>query len=454
MAETKFSRRWHAEWVGVVVLFLFVLLFLLFAPHLTSMDERWVSRRGVEVGLESESCYDLYGLDTVSHSRETVMIPEGALLGTLFQTYGVSAELLDDAVNSLDSVFPVRRIRAGNPLHFYYALDDSLASYCVYRHSAEDYVLLDFISGDGVLARVGSLPFERELSACRVRIESSLWNAFSGAGVRPDLALTLSEIFAWTVDFFGLQRDDVFEVLYYRNMIGGNEVGVGPVVVAHYISGGDTVDAYSFAQDSVMCYWDSDGNSIRKAFLKAPLNFTRISSGFSYARRHPILKVVRPHTGVDYAAPAGTPVVALGDGVVVAREYQRGGGNVVKIRHNSLYTTGYLHLSSFGSGIRPGVRVVQGQVIGYVGSTGLSTGPHLDFRVWRGGVPVNPLRLESPSLEPVDSVDLPRFMDSVRYQDSLLYAYLGPNLVAGGAGICVDESEGSGEGLDGIRSVR
>ena len=140
---------------------------------------------------------------------------------------------------------------------------------------------------------------------------------------------------------------------------------------------------------------------MKKAFLKAPLRFTRISSGFSYHRKHPVTGRVKAHTGVDYAAPTGTPVMSIGDGTVISKGWGGGGGNTVKIRHNSVYTTAYLHLSRYASGLKVGDRVRQGDIIGYVGATGVATGPHLDFRVWKGGSPINPLKMESPSAEPI-----------------------------------------------------
>ena len=159
-------------------------------------------------------------------------------------------------------------------------------------------------------------------------------------------------------------------------------------------------------------YWNEKGESMRKAFLKAPLKYNRISSGFSYHRRHPITRRVQPHTGVDYAAPKGTPVVSIGDGVVLERSYKGAGGNTVKIRHNSVYTTAYLHLSKYGPGIKVGSRVKQGQVIGYVGSTGRSTGPHLDFRVWKNGTPINPLKMDSPPALPIPKDQMPQFEEA------------------------------------------
>ena len=159
---------------------------------------------------------------------------------------------------------------------------------------------------------------------------------------------------------------------------------------------------------------------MRKAFLKAPLHFSRISSGFSYHRRHPITKKVQPHLAVDYAAPKGTPVMAIGDGTVISAGYSGAAGNMVKIRHNSVYTSAYLHLSGYAKGIRAGERVSQGQVIGYVGSTGRSTGPHLDFRVWKNGSPINPLTMESPSVEPIRSENLPALDSLNRHYQQLL----------------------------------
>jgi murein DD-endopeptidase MepM/ murein hydrolase activator NlpD len=176
--------------------------------------------------------------------------------------------------------------------------------------------------------------------------------------------------------------------------------------------------AFRFTQNDEESYFDDKGKSLKKAFLKAPLKFSRISSVFSFSRFHPVLKIYRPHFGVDYAAPTGTPVVSIGDGTVIAKAYQpAGGGNYLKIKHNSLYTTSYMHLSGFGPGISQGVRVRQGQVIGYVGATGLASGPHLDFRVFMGGSPVDPLKVKAPPTEPVSE----KYMASyTTHRDSMM----------------------------------
>ncbi|HOR12212.1 MAG TPA: M23 family metallopeptidase, partial [Bacteroidales bacterium] len=182
---------------------------------------------------------------------------------------------------------------------------------------------------------------------------------------------------------------------------------------ASFIRAGRTQNAFRYLQDSVPGYWDQDGVNLQRAFLKAPLKFSRISSGFSYARRHPITRIVRPHTGTDYAAPAGTPVMSIGEGKVIERTYTRAGGNTVRIKHNSVYTTAYLHLSRFASGLTVGKHVAQGETIGYVGSTGSSTGPHLDFRVWRNGKPINPLTMESPPADPIHASDIKSFKEHI-----------------------------------------
>ena len=230
------------------------------------------------------------------------------------------------------------------------------------------------------------------------------------AGVSPELIISLSDIYAWTVDFFGLQKGDRFRVLYEEKLCDGEVVAVDTVRYAIFSHNGQDLPSIMYDQkDGGNIYWNEKGESMRKAFLKAPLKFSRISSGFSYARKHPVTRRVQPHTGVDYAAPKGTPVMTIGDGVITSMKYEGAGGNTIRIRHNSVYSTAYLHLSGYAKGLKTGQRVRQGQVIGYVGSTGRSTGPHLDFRVWKNGSPINPLKMQSPPAEPIKEGNKPAF---------------------------------------------
>lgn len=363
-----------------------------------------------------------YGIPCAEYTIDTVRLPSNMLLENFLRSQHVSEKYLRGLGFRIDSVFAVKRFRAGRPTYFFRAKDSS-ALYWVYTHTPQVYLLLA-MQGDSIHVRRDSLPVRMQTVISHAKIKSSLWNAMRESGAQPELALHLSDLFAWSVDFFGLATGDEFITVYEKKFVFEQEIGLGRIFTAYYIHEGDTLKGYGFAQDSSWSYWDAAGNSLRRAFLKAPLSFTRISSKFSYARMHPILKIVRAHTGVDYAAPMGTPVMALGDGTVIGKGYEKGGGNFVKIRHNGVYTTGYLHLSKFAPGLRVGSRVRQGEVIGNVGMTGYATGPHLDFRVWKNGTPVDPLKLDSPSDTPIKEEFRTSYNTAMRRQDSVLRALL------------------------------
>jgi murein DD-endopeptidase MepM/ murein hydrolase activator NlpD len=225
----------------------------------------------------------------------------------------------------------------------------------------------------------------------------------------PNLAMELAEIYQWTIDFYAIQKGDEFKAIYEELYIGNESIGLGKILSAWFKHDGKDIYAYRFVQDSTADYFDDQAASLRRSFLKAPLKFSRISSKFSNSRFHPVLRIRRPHHGVDYAAPRGTPVHAIGNGTVIAASFAGGAGRLIKIRHNSTYTTSYMHLMGFASGVHSGAHVSQGQVIGFVGSSGLSTGPHLDFRFYRNGTAVDPLKVESPPAQPVKSHYRPAF---------------------------------------------
>jgi murein DD-endopeptidase MepM/ murein hydrolase activator NlpD len=234
-------------------------------------------------------------------------------------------------------------------------------------------------------------------------LESSLWEAFTGMGEDPQIALKLADVFAWEIDFVTDPRvGDSFIMIFEELYCEGRKIGVGDVIGARYVNQDEEHLAFGFPdEDGKMQHYDYDGNSVKRVFLKSPLNYRRISSYFSNRRFHPILKIYRPHHGIDYAAPTGTPVVTIGDGRVVSAGWNGGFGNYVEIRHNHVYSSCYGHLSRYGKGVKKGARVRQGQVVGYVGSTGLATGPHLDFRVKKYGSYVNPLTIDYPRGEPI-----------------------------------------------------
>lgn len=342
----------------------------------------------------------LFGIDIDSLDIIQDYIKPNEHLSLILNKYNISTRQQVLINNLKASEFDVRKMQSKKPYTLMLS-SDSLKSlrYFVYQPNLIDYTILDFTEDLKVRHERNKVDTLQQLLISQ--INSSLYNAVVQEGSSPLLVNALSDIYAWVIDFFGLQKGDAFKVHYETYEVNGVFAGLGKIHSAHFIHMGKDFYAVRYDQGEGGEYFDEYGNSLRKAFLKAPLQFSRISSRFSNARKHPVLKITRPHHGVDYAAPVGTPVMTVGDGTVTERKYSGGAGNMVTIRHNSVYTTSYLHLSKFGDGIKVGAHVKQGQVIGYVGSTGLSTGPHLDFRFYMNGRPVDPLKVEPPSAEPV-----------------------------------------------------
>ena len=357
-----------------------------------------------------------YGIivDSLEVIRDNVKRNE--FLADILLRYDVDYNLIDQIARSPGEVFNVKKIRAGYPYIVIRSLDSLQSTYYfIYEQSATEYVVLDL--RDTLNIYKGEKELERRLTFSSGTISSSLWNTMVDNGIDPNLANEMSEIYAWTIDFFGIQKGDNFRVIFEEFYVEDEYIGLGKVLAANFNHIGHDYYACFFEQDSCGDYYDDEGGSMRRTFLKAPLRYRRISSGFSYSRMHPVLKYRRPHLGVDYAAPTGTPVLAVGDGVVTFAAYTKQGGNTVKIKHNGTYSTAYCHFSGYSKGIKQGVHVKQGQVIGYVGSTGLSTGPHLDFRFYRNGKALDPLKVKSPPAKPVDSA----YFDIYRiYCDSLV----------------------------------
>jgi murein DD-endopeptidase MepM/ murein hydrolase activator NlpD len=296
-------------------------------------------------------------------------------------------------------------------MHYYtFTTQDSVANihYIAFAKSQVDYAIID-LTKDSIHAYEFNKPITIKRHYTEGTISSSLWNVIKSQGADPLLAIKIADVYAWQIDFFDVKEGDAFRVLYDVAYIDDTTaLNISSIQGAIFTHQGKEFTAIPFTQDSVFEYFDPEGKSLRKAFLKAPLDFFRITSRFSNARFHPILKRYRAHHGVDYAAPVGTPVKSIGAGTVIAKGYMGGGGNTIKVKHNSVYTTTYMHLSKYAKGIQVGSHVQQGEIIGYVGSTGLSTGPHLDFRVHKNGQPINPLQMEAPPSLPVK----PELIDS------------------------------------------
>ena len=355
----------------------------------------------------------LYGIDAANDRTETGEVGSGETMGKILNGFGIPAYTVDRLDKASKEIFPLRNIRAG---HKYTAFihEDSLYAphldYLAYELSATDYVVFGFHDNDSVSVRRDCKEYTLRRTKKSAVINSSLWGAIMEQDLPYALAAELEDIYQWTVDFFGIQKGDSFTVIYDERFIDDSvSVGIGRVWGAKFSQGGKEYYAIPFRQNGKIQYWEADGASLRKQMLKAPLKYSRISSKFTYARKHPIYKVYRPHTGVDYAAPKGTPVHAVADGTVIFKGWGGGGGNTLKIKHPGGLQTGYLHLSGYAKGITKGSRVSQGQLIGYVGSTGASTGPHLDYRVWKNGTPIDPLKIPQEPAEPISKENRPLF---------------------------------------------
>jgi murein DD-endopeptidase MepM/ murein hydrolase activator NlpD len=350
----------------------------------------------------------IFGLPEDSFNIIRDRIRANSFLSEILGKLGVSAVQTEQLLNNSKGIFNVKEMRAGNNFTALTTKDSTAKlKYFIYESDPTLYYIFHF--NDSLHITPFRVNTRQEIKHATLVIETSLWDALVGKGLNPELAVDLSDIYAWTVDFFGLQKGDSFRFIYEENFIDEKSISTGRILAAQFISPEKSIYAIPMIQDGKESYYDSTGNSLRKEFLKAPLHFSRIASGFSSARMHPILRIVRPHYGVDYAAPSGTPVYSIGDGTVISAVTETESGRIVRIRHNSVYTTAYMHLSGFAKGIAGGVKVKQGEVIGYVGMTGLATGPHLDFRFYKNGYAVDPLRVEAPPVEPVKQENIEKF---------------------------------------------
>jgi len=359
----------------------------------------------------------IYGFFIEDFLVDSLTVKSGETFSTLMNRLGMSNTDAYNLATICDTVFDVRRIRSGNTLEAYYRADSlHTLEYVVYHHNIVKSSV--FHCTDSLYATNVEKPVIKERRYADVTITESLWNDMIKAGASPLLISELADIYQWSVNFFALQKDDRFRMIYTQTVCEGEVFQVDTVNFCIFSSGNHKVSAMRFDIGKGVTYWGDGGESLKRMFLKAPLKYNRVSSRFSYARKHPVTGVVKPHTAVDYAAPKGTPVYSIGEGRVSLCGWDSsGGGNRVRIKHPQNYESCYMHLSGFAKGIRAGSSVHQGQLIGYVGATGTATGPHLDFRIWHKGKPIDPLKLDSPSAEPLDKKYMNVFQ--ARYDDYL-----------------------------------
>lgn len=355
----------------------------------------------------------IYGIDQRSYQVKKGKVQRNEYLAEILRDYGVPYPKIHELVQKSQDVFDVSRIRQGN---FYCVFNEqdttNQCDYFVYEIDPVNYVVFEF--RDTVQVYKGKKSVKTKERTASGIIDHSLYMTLDEQGLSPLLANKMAEIFAWTVDFYRIKENDRFKVIYNEKFVDGKSIGIGNIKAAYFNHYDEAFYAFPFEQDGDREFYNKQGENLRKQFLKAPLDFKRISSRYTRKRYHPVLKEYREHLGTDYAASPGTPIKATANGTIIAARYGKYNGNFVKIRHNSVYSTQYLHMSGIKNGINKGTQVSQGDVIGYVGSTGLATGPHLCYRFWKNGNQVDPYEQDFPSAEPVKQQNMDAFKASIQ----------------------------------------
>jgi len=356
-----------------------------------------------EAHLEAEALAEApeathFGIPLGSYAIEDHTVGRNEFLSTILQRYQIELPTIQAVAEKSSGVFDVRRISVGNP-YSVFINQAGKADFFVYQPNAVDYIVYDL--RDSIRVYAGQKEVERRIEQVAGVIDGSLYMTLQDQGASTDLAAQLAEIYGWAINFYRINKGDWFKIMYERTYVEGEPVGTGRISSAIFSHNGKEYQAHYFEGDDEEKggYYDENGKSLRRSFLRAPVKYTRISSQYTMRRLHPVQRVWRAHLGTDFAAPHGTPIIATGDGVVVESAYGSGNGNYVKIKHDDVYSTQYLHMSK--RAVKKGQRVVQGEVIGYVGSTGLATGPHVCYRFWKNGKQVDAMAQVFPPSTPI-----------------------------------------------------
>ena len=345
---------------------------------------------------------NIHGFSEKDYEFDSSFVNSGESFGEILQRMDISYSSINKLSTTYKDVYDIRRIYPGDKYYTLRTKDSLKSAKLIYQHSPTELVVMNFI--DSVSLYVVNKPITIKLKESAGVIKYSLWESFIKNNLTPALVSNVANLYAWTIDFFDIQNDDYYKIIYEAKYVDGQFIGVGKIKAMLFNHKGKDMYAFRYAspEDKVEHYYDENGESMQRALLSAPLEYVRISSKFSHRRLHPIKKIYRPHFGVDYAAPTGTEVVTTGDGKVIFAGWSPGAGYMIKIKHTfGNVVTKYLHLSKFQKGIKKGVFVEQGEKIAEVGSTGLSTGPHLDYRVYINNKPVDPLKMDIPSKDPI-----------------------------------------------------
>lgn len=348
-------------------------------------------------------------------------VAEGDLPAELFAECGHfdGNDTLDILASAAD-VFDLSMLRIGRELRFRFRDGDDIAYRMEYDRDTETQIIVER-DGDGFVTREEPITYATMEEVVRGTIDRFLYADALDAGLSEATIIEMADALAFDIDFMtDIRQGDEFSAIYEHRTLDGKEAPDGPLLAARFVNDGKEYSAYRFEHDGRAGYYDAEGRALERQFLKAPLSYRRITSGFTGARLHPITKTVTAHYQIDYAAPVGTPVVASAHGTVSSAGWEGGWGNMIRLRHDNGYTTHYGHLSGFAKGIRSGTRVERGEVIGFVGSTGWSTGPHLDYGIKKDGVPVNPLNLDLPKGTPLEGDSMDAFHKARARYDSLL----------------------------------
>ncbi len=336
------------------------------------------------------------GIAMDGYDLKTGVVKPGQTLTQLLNPHGISKTYIFKAAKTAETVFDVRRIKAGNSYALIYDPDNNdRIKYFIYYPSLENYVV--FALDTPIQVYKGRKKVEIKTRTICGTITSNLWNSATQSGMTQDLIYAMGDIFASTVDFRHFHKGDQFMVTFEERFIQGKCIGTGNIKAVRLTCCNQTFQAFAFEDNGVTGFYDEEGNSLEKSFLKCPLKYSRISSKFSNRRLHPIKQKYISHPGIDYAAPRGTPVRSLGDGIITFMGYSKSAGNYIKVRHAGFGTSEYMHLSKFYARLQKNQKVKKGQVIGYVGSTGYATGPHLDLRFKKNGRYVDYSKMDLPT---------------------------------------------------------
>ena len=387
---------------GVVACIAVVTLWYFFGNPASSDEASELNESGKDIMEASvvESNF-IYGFAENAYHIVEGTIKRNQNLSHILTEYNVNYSVIDQIARKSKDIFDVRKLAVDKKYILICDKDSLNAKYFIYEPNSTEYVVYELEGDLNIQHEIKEIETTVKTISGVIKANSSVYNVMLEEGGTTKLVDDFADIFGWKLDFGTIQKDDYFRVVYEEMRVEGDLIGTGKIISAEMNHWGKPMYAFSYDQGDGEDYFDEEGNSLKKAFLRYPVNFSRISSRYNPKRFHPVAKVYRAHLGTDFAAPTGTPIKAAADGIVEAAAYTSANGNYVKIKHNATYTTGYLHMSKRASGLKAGQRVKQGQVIGYVGSTGLATGPHLCYRFWKNGVQIDALKVDLPPEVPI-----------------------------------------------------